>query len=112
MTDPARQSTRHSSGDAQCASCEAVCCRLTVVLQPEDHVPNYLTTYSPEGLRVMRRGEDGWCVALNSTNMNCGIYETRPSVCRRFMMNGPYCKAIRAEYSRPIAVSDQHQMAL
>lgn len=80
-----------------------------VVLQPEDRVPGYLTTCSPEGLQVMRRGEDGWCVALNSTDMNCGIYETRPSVCRRFKMNGPYCKAIRAEYSAASAVSAQHK---
>lgn len=84
-----------------CSTCEAVCCRLTVVLQPDDRVPDHLTAYTPEGLHVMKRGEDGWCVALNGVRMNCGIYETRPSVCRRFVMNGPYCRAIRDEYDAP-----------
>ncbi|RAO78384.1 YkgJ family cysteine cluster protein [Dyella jiangningensis] len=103
--------TSSPKGGAKCSSCEAVCCRLTVVLQPEDRVPDYLTTYSPEGLHVMQRGKEGWCVALNSTNMNCGIYENRPSVCRRFVMNGPYCKAVRAEYSDPAAASARHASA-
>lgn len=102
--------TAPSSGaGARCSSCEAVCCRLTVVLQSEDHIPAYLTTVSPEGLRVMRRSEEGWCVALNTTDMNCGIYETRPSVCRRFVMNGPYCKAVRAEYNDPVAVNARYK---
>lgn len=95
MTDPASS----SRVTARCSACEAVCCRLTVVLQPEDRIPDHLTTYSREGLHVMKRGEDGWCVALNGVQMSCGIYETRPSVCRRFVMNGPYCKAVREEYS-------------
>lgn len=93
--------TKPANGAIHCSTCEAVCCRLTVVLQPEDRVPDHLTTYSPEGLHVMKRGEDGWCIALNGARMNCGIYESRPSVCRRFVMKGPYCKAIRAEYSKP-----------
>ena len=88
---------------ARCSSCEAVYCRLMVVLQPEESIPDHLTTYSPEGYRVMKRGEDGWCVAMNSVQMNCGIYETRPAVCRRFVMNGPYCRAIREDYSRDAA---------
>lgn len=31
--------------------------------------------------------------------MNCGIYESRPTVCRRFTMDGPYCRAVRNEYA-------------
>lgn len=107
MTVPASP----AKGAAHCSACEAVCCRLTVILQPEDHIPDHLTTYSPEGLHVMKRGEDGWCVALNSVRMNCGIYESRPTVCRRFVMNSPYCKAVRAEYSDPVAASVRHESA-
>lgn len=88
-------------GRAHCSRCQAACCRLIVVLQPDDQVPEDLTTHSPEGLHVLRRGEDGWCVALDRAHMNCGIYETRPSACRRFAMNGPYCKSIYAEGSVP-----------
>ncbi|WP_130618073.1 YkgJ family cysteine cluster protein [Dyella amyloliquefaciens] len=95
--------TSPAKGAAHCSTCEAICCRLTVILQPEESIPDHLTTYSPEGLRIMKRGKDGWCVALSSTRMNCSIYETRPSVCRRFVMNGAYCKAVRADYRESIA---------
>jgi hypothetical protein len=91
------------SGRAHCSSCQAACCRLTVILQPDDQVPEDLTTYSPARLHMMRRGEDGWCAALNRAHMNCSIYETRPAVCRRFTMNGPYCKTIHTDWSTPVA---------
>lgn len=97
---------RIATSPAHCAQCDAVCCRLTVVLQPEEHLPAHLTTYLPGGLRVMARDEEGWCVALDSARMNCGIYDSRPDVCRRFVMDGPYCRAVRQEYveqhDRPI----------
>ena len=86
-------------GPANCARCDAVCCRLTVVVQPEDHIPHHLTTTLPGGLRTMAKDEDGWCVALDGARMNCGIYESRPDVCRRFAMGGPYCRAVRTEYA-------------
>jgi Fe-S-cluster containining protein len=72
---------------------------LTVVLQSEDRIPSHFTTHLPTGLHVMAHDEEGWCVALDGARMNCGIYETRPSVCRRFVMNGPYCKAVRSDYA-------------
>jgi Fe-S-cluster containining protein len=80
-----------------CSRCDAVCCRLTVVLQPEDQIPSHLTTRTPAGLHVMARDEEGWCVALDGARMNCGIYQTRPDVCRRFDMSGPYCRAERTD---------------
>ena len=92
------QPSAHATGPADCARCDAVCCRLTVVLQPEDNIPSHLTS-DLNGLRVMAKDEDGWCVAMDGARMNCGIYESRPDVCRRFVMGGPYCNAIRAEYS-------------
>ena len=42
-----------------CARCDAVCCRLTVVLQPEDRIPAHLTTHTDAGLHVMARDEEG-----------------------------------------------------
>lgn len=100
-----------AKGAARCSSCEAICCRLTVVLQPEERIPDHLTTHSPEGLRVMKHGEDGWCVALDRTRKNCGIYETRPSVCRRFVMNGAYCRAVRADYRGQVMAETQPEPA-
>lgn len=84
---------------ARCDACDAVCCRLTVVLMPEDNVAAHLTARTPAGLLVMARGEDGWCVALDGVRMSCSIYDTRPSICRKFAMAGPYCVDVRAEYT-------------
>jgi len=80
---------------SSCQRCAAVCCRLTVVLMPEDRVPAHLTTTTADGLHVMARAEDGWCVGLDPVRMCCSIYEQRPSTCRRFVMDGPYCRATR-----------------
>ena len=89
---------------AHCGSCDAVCCRLTVVLMPEDVVAAHLTTRTAAGLRVMARDEEGWCVALDGARMCCSIYETRPAVCRRFTMDGPYCRSVRADYAERRAI--------
>lgn len=86
-----------------CSACDAVCCRLTVVVMPEDNVPRHLIDHTTAGLNVMARGEDGWCAALDQARMCCSIYELRPSVCRKFAMGGPYCRAERAAYSEEIA---------
>ncbi|MGN0858913.1 MAG: YkgJ family cysteine cluster protein [Stenotrophomonas sp.] len=82
----------------RCSRCPAVCCRLTVVLMPEDRVPAHLTATTAEGLHVMAREPDGWCAALDPLQMNCTIYAQRPSTCRRFVMDGPYCSAAREQY--------------
>lgn len=81
-----------------CGRCDAVCCRLTVVVQPEDNIPAHLTTFTDAGLEVMARDEEGWCVAVDAAHMHCSIYDGRPDVCRRFVMGAPYCKSVRADY--------------
>lgn len=88
-----------SAAVADCVRCDAVCCRLTVVLQPEDRIPQRLTTHTDAGLHVMARDEEGWCVAVDAARMCCSIYDTRPQVCRRFVMSGPYCREIRDDYA-------------
>ena len=82
-----------------CSTCDAVCCRLTVVLLPEDDIPEHLTTRTDAGLHVMARDEEGWCVAIDSARMCCSIYGSRPAICRKFAMAGPYCREVRAEYA-------------
>lgn len=83
----------------RCGDCDAVCCRLTVVLDDDDHVPARLTTRTSAGLRVMARDAGGWCVAVDRDRHGCGIYENRPAVCRRFVMAGPYCRGVRDDYA-------------
>lgn len=80
-----------------CSACDAVCCRLTVVVMPEDDVPRHLVERG-NGIDVMAHGEDGWCIALDHSTMSCGIYSQRPGVCRKFAMGGPYCRSERALY--------------
>lgn len=82
-----------------CGRCDAVCCRLTVVLQDGDDIPVRFTDVTAAGLSVMARDDEGWCVAIDASRMCCSIYETRPQVCRRFVMGAPYCREIRADYA-------------
>lgn len=86
-----------------CDACDAICCRLTVVLQAEDRIPAHLTAQTAEGLHVMARDEEGWCVAVDAASMRCSIYGSRPQTCRRFAMAGPYCRAARAEHAERLA---------
>ncbi len=86
------------SSRPHCDTCSAVCCRLTVLLGPEDRIPSHLTAELSGGQPVMARDEQGWCVALNHAQMSCSIYEDRPTICRRFTMGGPYCRDVRKTY--------------
>ncbi|MEG3190912.1 YkgJ family cysteine cluster protein [Lysobacter sp. D1-1-M9] len=86
-----------------CSNCDAVCCRLTVVVMPDDPVPRHLTERDPRGLEVMAHDEDGWCVAVDQSRMCCSIYELRPGICRKFAMGSAYCRDERETYSRDTA---------
>jgi Fe-S-cluster containining protein len=99
LPDPYAESVDPS---VHCDTCEAVCCRLTVLLMPDDAVPSWLTAHDEHGLEQMARGDDGWCVALDRYSMRCTIYEQRPGVCRKFAMGGPYCRDERdAWFGKP-----------
>lgn len=82
-----------------CSRCDAVCCRLTVVLLPGDEVPPRMTTRTGSGITVMARDEEGWCVAVDAAHMRCSIYATRPAICRKFAMAGPGCREVRSDYA-------------
>jgi len=85
--------------NVSCSRCDAVCCRLTVVLMPEDRdVPRHLIVRNAQGVEVMARDEDGWCAAVDPQRLCCSIYADRPAICRKFAMGGPYCLDIRATY--------------
>ncbi len=92
---------------ARCDACRALCCRLTVVLEDGDAIPDHLTARLENGLRVMARGPGGWCVAMDEAHWNCSIHAERPAVCRRFVMDGPYCRAVREQDARPDQAPDE-----
>ena len=91
----------------QCNTCEAVCCRLTVVLMPEDHVPTWLIARDERGMETLAKGEDGWCAAVDPHTFGCTIYDERPTICRKFAMGSPSCRDERHKWfgaSIPTAV--------
>jgi Fe-S-cluster containining protein len=74
-----------------CSNCAACCCQLEVILLSETGVPKRYIDIDDWGGEVMRRLDDGWCVALDRDSMRCSIYENRPWVCREFEMASPEC---------------------
>ena len=91
--------------NVSCSHCAALCCRLTVVLVPQDaDVPPQFTTRTAEGHRVMAQGADGFCLALGPDRRSCSIYARRPQACRRFAMGGGYCRAVREDFARAIEI--------
>lgn len=81
-----------------CNTCEAVCCRLTVVLMPDDHVPTWLIDRDEHGMETLAKGEDGWCAAVDPNTSGCTIYDERPSICRKFAMGSPSCRDERHKW--------------
>lgn len=79
-----------------CASCEACCCRLEVMLMGEDDIPARLTAQDQWGGWVMRRLDDGWCAALDRKTLLCTIYARRPGVCRDYQVGDYECLGERA----------------
>lgn len=79
-----------------CASCEACCCRLEVILITDTGVPEKFIEVDKWGGRRMARLDDGWCSALDRNTMMCRIYAHRPKVCRELEMGGYECIVERA----------------
>ena len=64
----------------------------------EDDPPRRMTTEDPWGGAVMRRLDDGWCVALDRDTMLCTIYPRRPGVCRDYPAGSADCLLERAKH--------------
>jgi uncharacterized protein len=78
----------NTSTDISCSTCKALCCRLEARLidDSDDQVPDEYVTLVDNFYAVMRRGEDGWCEALDRDTMLCKIYERRPFICREYQL--------------------------
>jgi len=81
-----------------CATCEACCCRLEVMLMGDDDIPVDLTIEDRWGGWVMRRLDDGWCAALDRDSMKCTIYDYRPGVCRDYQAGASECIGERSRF--------------
>ena len=74
-----------------CSNCKACCCKLEVLLLGDTGVPDRFIQIDQWGGMTMRRGEDGWCSALDRDTMLCSIYSQRPLVCREFETGSYEC---------------------
>jgi Fe-S-cluster containining protein len=83
-----------------CGECAAVCCRLLVVLMPDDDVPVQMIDRDDRDLEVMARRDDGWCTALDRDTLRCTIYARRPFICREYEMGASECRVDRADWRR------------
>ena len=87
------------SEEVTCAACEAVCCRLEVLIISDTGVPERFIATDDWGGMTMARADSGWCAALDDATNLCSIYEHRPWVCREFEMGGPDCINERAKFA-------------
>ena len=86
-----------------CDTCRACCCKLEVILMGDDDPPAQLTVEDRWGGWVMRRLDDGWCVALDRRTFLCTIYQRRPDVCREYQSGDSDCLIERAKLpTRPL----------
>lgn len=81
-----------------CSNCEAVCCRMEVMIITDTGVPNRYIKTDKWGGETMARLSDGWCAALDRNTMLCSIYENRPLICREFAMGESECIDARSDY--------------
>ncbi len=94
-----------------CVTCGGCCVALPRAgVRPDDELaPEYYWDITIEGAKedivvdrfIRRDGETFACIALNGTlgeNVSCGIYDGRPTVCRKFEAGSDKCHAIRRAY--------------
>jgi Fe-S-cluster containining protein len=94
-----RMNTQIKPDDAaiSCATCEACCCRLEVMLMGDDDIPPELTQQDQWGGWVMARLDDGWCAAVDRNTWLCTIYGRRPLICREYQAGDSDCIEQRAQ---------------
>ena len=78
-----------------CQTCPAACCRLEVMLITDTGVPDRFIATDRHGGETLLRLDDGWCAALDRSNMRCTIYDRRPLICRDFEMGSHDCEQER-----------------
>jgi Fe-S-cluster containining protein len=98
MIMPSALRVAPSPPSVSCSNCEACCCRLLVVLMPDDVVPSRYVVRDERDLEVMDRLDDGYCVALDRDTMRCSIYATRPFICREYEMGADDCLLQRRKH--------------
>ncbi len=91
--------TNVSPATVTCASCQACCCRLEVMIISDTGVPEQHIALDQWGGETMLRLDDGWCSALDRETYRCTIYENRPWVCREFETGSYDCLSERQQHN-------------
>jgi len=79
-----------------CSNCQAICCRLEVMIISDTGVPEEHIAFDEWGGETMNRLDDGWCSAVDRETYMCTIYENRPWACREFEMASFECETERS----------------
>lgn len=101
MAKLSSESDEHTVRDRDCSACKAACCSHIAIAidrpkskQEYGHVRWYL---SHENVTVYIDHNDIWNVEFNTPCRHldpaglCGIYETRPIICREYPADDQYC---------------------
>lgn len=93
---PTELTSEEPKNDITCATCQACCCRLEVMIISDTGVPDEHIKRDQWGGETMLRLDDGFCSALDRETSMCTIYENRPWICREFEMGSDECQTERA----------------
>lgn len=63
------------------ALCKAACCRLSVLLAPQD-LAEGIVRWDSRRRYFNAQEPDGYCVHLERPGCRCAVYEARPAACR------------------------------
>jgi hypothetical protein len=84
---PAENKYGVATPDIDCVAlmplCQARCCRLTVHLAFQDIDEGIRWEYA-RPYELVRRESDGYCMYSHEETRACGVYDKRPSVCRKY----------------------------
>lgn len=88
-----------------CELCKGACCKqITFSLKADGLLDDYLTTRGT-------KSEVGYsfnCECPKLKSGKCSIYETRPEVCKRYIVGSPACRnAIKLNAKHPKRVLDE-----
>src|SRR5690554_5715859 len=86
---------KQAKESVSCATCQACCCRLEVMLISDTGVPAEHIAVDQWGAETMLRLADGWCSAVDRETFLCTIYANRPWICREFQMGSEECREQR-----------------
>ncbi len=67
--------------------CQTYCCRLLVRLEPDERAADNGNAMAHD---FVEKSADGYCVHLDRGSLLCGIWDTRPRVCRGYDCNSDF----------------------